>query len=529
MFTTNYLRFALATAATVCAVQVAEARPRRVVVLDFDGQRQVADQSRSTVVSLLGDTYDVVATKRWEEARAQYGRNNQGPSAWSKAARQAGVDAVVEGWVDDEGSYKLLTVQVRDAKTGTEIDNFQVRIGKNGISEQTEESLRNNLEELLEWVTPGADAPQLPEASAKDIKERKLGKKSDSRERESTIAYEEDYGSDEDEEVVGPGSRSSKRGGTRGIGGRGSAEVEFEDDSYDQPDDGRSSRKASPTVATYTPAPTDRATADDKMILNVFGKEAVETDVLTGLTVDHTPVRTSRFFVEGGAYYSSRTFAPDGEESQSYPGISSKGIAVKAGVYPLPLKKYDGQLSGIGFTAKVYKSPASKVLADLDDDAVAEIPFNYGGWDAAVHWRQPLGELFNVDAEVGYGQQHYEFVVDEGIEFDVPDTKYGSFHAGGKLDMNITKGATVGVGAAYHYVTSQGSLVDIGWYGPANTSGLELGADFVIPLPKQLYVRGEVNFKRYASSFQAADVATEVADSADDSTVNGSAFIGVAF
>ena len=58
MFTTNYLRFALATAATVCAVQVAEAKPRRVVVLDFDGQRQVADQSRSTVVSLLGETYD---------------------------------------------------------------------------------------------------------------------------------------------------------------------------------------------------------------------------------------------------------------------------------------------------------------------------------------------------------------------------------------------------------------------------------------------------------------------------------------
>lgn len=527
MFTTNYLRFALATAATVCAVQVAEAKPRRVVVLDFDGQRQVADQSRSTVVSLLGETYDVVATKRWEEARAQFGRNNQGPSAWQKAARQAGVDAVVEGWVDDEGSYKLLTVQVRDAKTGTEIDNFQVRIGKNGISEQTEQSLRNNLEELLEWVSPGADAPQLPEASAKDIKDRKVGKKSESRERESTIAYEEDYGSD-DEEVVGPGSRTTKRGGTRGIGGRGSAEVEFEDDSYDQPDDGRSSRKSAPAkVSTTTPSPTDRATADDDSLRNIFGEKSIESKELLGLTVDHTPVRTARFYVEGGAYYSSRTLSPQGEDVQPYAGIASKGIAVKAGVYPLPLKKYDGQLSGIGFSAKVYKSPSSKVLADLDDESVAEYSFNYGGWDAAVHWRQPIGELFAFDAEVGYGQQHYEFEAD--FTSDVPDTNYGSFHAGGKLDLNVTKGATVGVAAAYHYVTTQGMLVDIEWYGPANTSGLELGADFVIPLPKQLYVRGEVNFRRYSSSFQAADLSAEGADSADDSTVNGAGFIGVAF
>jgi hypothetical protein len=527
MFTTNYLRFALATAATVCAVQVAEAKPRRVVVLDFDGQRQVADQSRSTVVSLLGESYDVVATKRWEEARAQFGRNNQGPSAWSKAARQAGVDAVVEGWVDDEGSYKLLTVQVRDAKTGTEIDNFQVRIGKNGISEQTEQSLRTQLDELLEWVTPGAEAPQLPQASAKDIKSRKVGK-SESRERESTIAFEEDYSEDEDEEIVGPGSRGSKRGGTRGIGGRGSAEIEFEDDSYDQPDDGRSSRKAAPAkVSTATVSPTDRATADDDRLLNIFGKEAVESKELLGITVDHTPVRTTRFMIEGGFSYISRTLAYQGEDPQNFSGIGSKAIVVQGAVYPLPQKKYDGQVSGIGFSAKVYKAPNSSFLAENADGDVVEHSINFGGWEAAVHWRQPLGELLAFDARVGYGQQHY--VLESDAQIDVPDTDYGSFHAGGKLDLNITKGARVGVAAAYHYVTTQGMIVDIDWQGPANTSGLELGADFVIPLPKQLYVRGEVNFRRYSSEFQAADAAADPADSADDSTVSGTGYIGVAF
>ena len=42
-----------------------------------------------------------------------------------------------------------------------------------------------------------------------------------------------------------------------------------------------------------------------------------------------------------------------------------------------------------------------------------------------------------------------------------------------------------------------------GRYGPGDTSGLNLDANVVIPLPKNLYIRGEVNFRRYSTTFTA--------------------------
>ena len=66
---TTAFRFALTAAALCAAVPTADARPRRVVVLDFDGPRQLADTGRSLVLAALGNQIDVVAAQRWEQAR----------------------------------------------------------------------------------------------------------------------------------------------------------------------------------------------------------------------------------------------------------------------------------------------------------------------------------------------------------------------------------------------------------------------------------------------------------------------------
>src|SRR5690348_9531706 len=105
----------VALLASLVVSAAADAKPRRVVVLDFDGPRALADTGRSTVMSLLGEQYDVVATKRWESARASAA--GHGPQQWRQAAKQAGVDAVIEGWVQDEGRHHVMTVAVRDAST----------------------------------------------------------------------------------------------------------------------------------------------------------------------------------------------------------------------------------------------------------------------------------------------------------------------------------------------------------------------------------------------------------------------------
>ena len=126
-------RIALVAASLCAVVTTVEAKPRRVVVLDFDGPRQLADTGRSSVVAMLGDQYDVVATKRWEAARAQ--ATGHGPQQWQQASKQAGVDAVIEGWVQDEGRHHVLTVAVREAATGNEVDSVSVKLDVDRVDE----------------------------------------------------------------------------------------------------------------------------------------------------------------------------------------------------------------------------------------------------------------------------------------------------------------------------------------------------------------------------------------------------------
>src|SRR5215510_15533509 len=125
---TTAFRFALTAAALCAAAPTADARPRRVVVLDFDGPRQLADAGKSSVLSALGDQYDVVATSRWEQARAAAAQQTHGPAQWSRAAKQSGVDAVIDGWVQDEGRRKILNIVVRQADNGHEFDTISVRL-----------------------------------------------------------------------------------------------------------------------------------------------------------------------------------------------------------------------------------------------------------------------------------------------------------------------------------------------------------------------------------------------------------------
>ena len=64
MLTTSHaFRIALTAGALLSAsAATAGAKPRRVVILDFDGPRGLADSGREEVVTLLGEQYDIVAT-----------------------------------------------------------------------------------------------------------------------------------------------------------------------------------------------------------------------------------------------------------------------------------------------------------------------------------------------------------------------------------------------------------------------------------------------------------------------------------
>ena len=520
MFTTKAIRIAL-TAAALCAAgtTAADAKPRRLVILDFDGPRSLADNGRTAVVNLLGEQYDVVATKRWEEARAQV-KDVRGPQGWRKASRQSGVDAVIEGWIQDEGRSKLLYVLVRDASTGDEVDKVSVKLGKAGVSTTGTSQLRTALDEVLEYVegTPEVGS-KLPTVSGKQAREI-IGAK-------QRLEGDSGAGSLEDDQER-PRGRSGKAGGrdsARDGGGKSAdAREEGGKDSKELAEDGGVTEKRAEKPSREVAA----AEQEKKDVLEVFGPDAVEPETILGKSAPHVPQPTPRFAISGGGYYGSRSFVPDADSDnvQDY-SARSKGLQLHAAVYPFPTKKMDGTLSGVGFTFDLYHSAGSVVGADTDE-TVGNYEINQHGFEGAIHYRQPLG-LVSIDGEVGYSQHNY--VLSSDFPLEVPDTQYSAFHAGAHLDLHVTDHATIGFGAKMFYVLDNGDMSSLDWYGPGSASGFDLGASFVIPLPKQLFLRGELDYRRITTDLDGAGAITEEETvlSATDAVMNGSVNVGILF
>ena len=538
--TTAAFRLALTTAALCAAASTADARPRRVVILDFDGPRQLADAGRSAVLSVLGEHYDVVATKRWEEARASAAQQTHGPAQWSRAAKQSGVDAVIEGWVTNEGRRKILNVIVREASNGREFDTISVRIdGKNGVSTDTSRQLQANLNEVLDWIDAGQNEPgnTLPVVTVKKIGPRH-SEDGDGRSRARRAT------TDDGDEAPAEPRRKPRRDRDRD---RDSEEVEASDAPA------RSATKAAPRARTEsrTEARTDETETTEAepahepkpLEVSTAAREAHELEILfpqhseerkqvLGEKVDRPPQRTPRFMIDGGGYYGSRSLIWDTEpdaEVQQFAGISTKGLQLNAAVYPFPLKQTDGVLSGVGFTGSLHHSAGSTVVFD-NVDTIEEYVLNQNGWELGVHYRTPLNSLIAIDGGVYYGNQTYE-IVDASPDFETPDTKYSYLGASAHLDLSITDRALIGFGARYFTVLDSGDLQSTDFYGPASASGLGLEASFQIPLPASLYVRGQLSYQRITLELNGGGIITdeEGVTGGHDSQITGNVNIGIAF
>jgi hypothetical protein len=554
MITTQASRLALATAA-LCALLAgapppADAKPRRVVVLDFDGPRALADRSRTAVANLLGEQYDVVSIKRWEDARAQV-KDTRGPQGWRKAAKQSGVDAVIEGWIQDEGRHKLLYVLVRDASTGDEVDKLAIRLAKHGVSESGSVKLRAQLDEVLEYVEAMPEiASKLPPVTAREASEivgarRRLeGDAREDRGAARDAAPDRQAQRGRRAEAASRDGEGAERAPTDEAERRSDApradasapdtgreDREAPKDREGREDgEGRADREDAGVTERATPrAGTDVAAVEQNEAISIFGPTAVEAEVYAGKSPARAPRPTPRFAVFGGAYYGARSFVPEADDvdAQDF-GARSKGFVVGAQVYPAPRQKLDGALSGVGLSFQLYRSAGGVVGADTDE-TVGNYGLTQQGFEGAIHYRLPLG-LVSIDGEAGYSQHSYVLASD--FPLDVPDTQYSGLHGGAHLDLHITERAQVGVGAKLYYVFGQGDASDVdGWYGPGQSSGLQLDASFVVPLPKSLFVRGELAYRRIKTELDGVGDLTEDLGALGyaDATMNGSVTVGVQF
>ncbi len=520
MSTSMAFRFALVTALTAAAAGAAQAKPRRVVVLDFEGKRGVADQGKATVVSVLSEGYDMVSSKTWIDAKAAAARKAHGPAAWSKAARASGVDAVVEGWVQDEGRSKVLTLVITDASSGEESDQLTIKLGK-GFDVDVAEKVRKGLEDRFEWIDPinGGNPDPLPTYKAPKDK-IKVGARQPK--EDETAADDTDQDPPRRKRRA---DRDDERGDDRRTRDRGDR-----DRLGDRRDDDVSEKE--PVRVAKLEVKETKVQKEQSVLANVFKPVTEEEDIVTGGGASHVPHATSRFSVSGGFFYGSRTLyiaAENPEGVTQYAGIPSKGLGVEAAFFPFPTKKIDGIQSGIGFSFGVGHSLGSMVTFPGEEE-VTDLVINQSFWNAGIHYRAPLGSAFAIQGSVGYGQANYK-IEDAPMEFEVPDTSYSYLSMGGQVDLSITERASVGFGAKYLYMLGTGDLNSSEWYGPGGSSGIHLDGNFNIPLPSNLFIKGELSYTRIKTSFDGVGLITEAegVTEAVDSTVSANVKVGISF
>ena len=491
-------------ASLLAASATADAKPRRVVVLDFDGPRALTDVGRSSVMSLLGDQYDVVATRRWETARAQAA--GHGPQQWRQAAKQAGVDAVIEGWVQDEGRHHVMTVAVRDAATGNEIDTITIKLGNSGVSTDQGHQLAAQLDDIFGFIDDDPTASQTT-ASLPDVRTM----------RPMLGAHHEPppADDDEDDEDEAPKPKHHRK------------HHRVVDEEEDDEEEAEAPKKPAVKVAA-----ADDAQKDESDLVTLFGPDSKEAAIVSEGKTAHVPRPTPRFAISAGGYYSSRgiTFDhdPNAKSTIDFPASGIHGFQVAAEVFPAPLRKQDGGLSGLGFSASIAHSLGS-TFTGMDSSGYGDYTYNHSQYELGAHYRYPI-DMVTLDGGVTYGNVTHT-IVDLPQSIAIPDTSYSYLAACAHLALAVSDRANIGFGAKYLYLLETGDISSEDWFGAGTAWGMTLSGDFTIPLPSNLYVRGDLEYRRITLDFEGSGalVPTYGMWGASDTAITGSANLGIDF
>lgn len=542
------LVFAVAAFA-VATSTVADAKPRKIVIIDFDGlPRTLADTGRRNVLALLADQYDLIPTKKWESARAQ--AQGRGPAQWQQASKSSGVDAVIEGWINTEGRHHTLTVQIRDAATGNDIDSVSVKIGDRGLSTESQHELATQLNEVLDWIdgdatssSAGVNLPILetrPRLGSHDFTKRHDDSDDDEDERSRkksnlTMRHDRDDRPSHDDRSGRDEPRDDDRKSSR------RSERDDHQDEHDDRDDKKSKKDSDDDIGDVhrgrdaKPSLKQVATSDATPLTNVLMPEIKTQDIISEALAPRIMKPAPKFLITGGGFVASRgmSFTQDadatGNAPPSYPAQGVSGIQLGISVYPMPTEKLGSDPSGIGFSLNIKKSVGTLVTADNSvANTSGDYEYDYTSWEGGVHYRYPT-DLVALTGSFSLGNENNSIAFSQGI--DIPDASYNYVGIGGAIDLKVTDRTRAGIGAKYMYVTSVGDVSDEHWYGAGSASGLMLDAHFQIPVSDMLFLHGELDYRRVSMDFEeSGDLSYGYGISnITDSSIGASAQLGVQF
>ena len=150
--------FGLAIASTL-AVTIAAPRvhadPLRVVVLEFSGPEKIKDEARRIVVNVIKDRHEVVSVARFAVAARRLNVDVFSPRSIPAVARQAGIDAVIQGKISEPtGGKRTLEISVIESQNGRPTEPVIVPVVKGELKTEARAVIAEDLVDILEGVSP---------------------------------------------------------------------------------------------------------------------------------------------------------------------------------------------------------------------------------------------------------------------------------------------------------------------------------------------------------------------------------------
>lgn len=462
----------VALAEPAAAVSDAAATDPGVVVLAFDGDEDLALVGRSVVLGLVDRDYDLVPPRMWRDALDQEKRG-RGRKDWSKAAKDVGVAAVVEGAAVKSRSGGQLRIWVRDAHTGKIAGEVTAPLTVDGLDEEAKATLEMELVDALFAATDS------------DVAARKRGATRPPRGERAEVA-------------------PAKEGEAR-----------------------------APRVASETKVDVASSQVGlEQQRLALF--EAPQSDG-SSLPAAKGGSRAARPIAElavtGAAI--SRQFGFTGAVLPAdYPGSTVTSLGLGGAVYPMSKAEPRGRLNGFGLAASVMTAVGSDVPVEIDGE-VFDFPVSQRAWQLGVHYRYPAGPAL-VEGHLGYGSiTHYvdDIPEDAELELDLLDAEYGFLDIGGRVEVDAGPRTTLGFAASYLYLTSVGIVTDPDLLGGAQAWGMKLGLDLKVQLTRGVFAAAGADYRRVSMVFDGTGELYEDVDvdDAKDTFVGGHLDVGVAF
>lgn len=444
-----------------------------VVVLAFDGDEDLALVGRSVVLGLVDRDYDLVPPRMWRDA-LDMEKRGRGRKDWSKAAKDIGVAAVIEGAAVKSRGGGQLRIWVRDAHTGKIAGEVSAPLTVDGLEEEAKATLEMELVDALFAATDS-------DVAARKAKPRV--------ERAEVVTGE-----------VAPAKEGEPR---------------------------------APRVASETKV--DVASSQiglEKDRLALFDAPGVDG---SSLPVAKGPTQPARLIAElsvtGAAV--SRQFGFTGAVLPAdYPGSTVTSLGLGGAVYPMSKAESRGRLNGFGLAASVMTAVGSDVPVEIDGE-VFDFPVSQRAWQLGVHYRYPAGPAL-VEGHLGYGSiTHYvdDIPEDAELELDLLDAEYGFLDVGGRVEVDAGPRTTLGFAASYLYMTSVGIVTDPDLLGGAQAWGMKLGLDLKVQIARGVFAAAGADYRRVSMVFDGTgDLYEDVdVDDAKDTFVGGHLDVGVAF